>query len=244
MIRTMRLVRFGHLACALVVSTACGSQGGFPARDGGVRDAGEITVCNAQSPDMTFFMSHEGNITGNFGGLAGADQFCQQAATASGSTRTDWVAYLSALDDATFGRVDARDRIGQGPWFNYCGDSIGNLDEIHVDPGLPAALILSEQGLHLDPLNEEASFFLRAHDIATGSDEFGVLVGGTGPDDPPVTCADWTSDSPDDQGFVGHEDWDEQDGRWNAAHPSMGCDEQGFAVFFGNARIYCFATGT
>lgn len=234
----------GLFSAILPFLVACGSAGGFPDRDAGpvpTTDGGTVTDCAQQAPNMTFFFTREGALSGDLGGLAGADRICADAAAASGSTRGNWFAYLSALDDPTFGRVDARDRIGTGPWFNYCGDQIGDLAGIHAN-GIRSTLMRAEDGYRLDAANENASFFDRAHDIFTGSDESGVLVGAAGPDDPPQTCADWTSSSPDDTAWVGHEDHDTASGVWNAAHPTTGCDEASLVETLANGRIYCFST--
>lgn len=238
------------LSCSALI-TACGSAGGFPERDAGPvrdagrRDAGPTVECTSQSPNMTFFFTREGARSGNLGGLAGADQICASAAQASGSTRGGWVAYLSALDDPTFGRIDARDRIGPGPWYNYCGQGIGDLAQIH-NGGISGTLMRAENGYEIDAENPDADLFNRAHDIFTGTDVSGALVGGNGPDDPPQTCADWTSDSPSDTAWVGHEDTDNptNTGAWNDAHPTTGCDETSLAGTLAIGRIYCFSTET
>ncbi len=243
----MRRLYFTISCSALIIS--CGSAGGFPerdagpVRDGGPRDAGQGVDCTSQSPNMTFFFTREGARSGDLGGLAGADQICAAAAAASGSTRGGWVAYLSALDDPTFGRVNAVDRIGPGPWFNYCGEGIGNLSQIH-DRGVPANMMRAEDGFTIDAENPNATLFNRAHDIFTGSDQFGMLVGGNGQDDPPQTCADWTSSSPSDTAWIGHEDTDFSSGFWNDAHPTTGCDEDSLAGTLAIGRIYCFSTDT
>ncbi|MEQ9495791.1 MAG: hypothetical protein RIT81_03010 [Deltaproteobacteria bacterium] len=246
----MRRLLFLLSSSALFV--ACGSAGGFPerdagppGRDAGPRDAGPGVDCSQQSPNMTFFFTREGNRSGDFGGLAGADAICAAAASAAGSTRGGWVAYLSALDDPTFGRIDARDRIGQGPWFNYCGEQIGDGASIH-NAGIRGELMFAEDGYQVDAENPNATLFNRAHDIFTGTDVSGGLVGGNGPDDPPQTCADWTSSAAGDTAWVGHEDTDNptNTGAWNDAHPTTGCDENSLGETLAIGRIYCFSTET
>lgn len=222
---------------------ASGLDAGGSGTGGASQDA-SVQSCVA-SPKMSFFFTREGSGAkgGNLGGLVGADATCQAAATAAGQGARTWRAYLSALNDATYGRVDARDRIGTGPWFNFDGDSIGTHGQIHHESGngIPAKLQKSACGFQVDAENPNATLFNHAHDIFTGSDEFGRLIGGTGPDDPPLTCADWTSSSPSDIAYVGHEDTDFSAGFWNSAHTTVGCDEQSLGDTLAIGRIYCFA---
>ena len=192
---------------------------------------------------MSFFFTEEGTgaAGANLGGLAGADAKCQAAAAAVGAGGRTWRAYLSADNDATYGRVDARDRIGTGPWFNYNGTMIGTLESIHFENGgngIAEAHMFSECGFVID--QQATDLFSRAHDILTGSTEFGTLQGGTGPGDPPRTCEDWTSNDPNGFGWVGHEH-EEVPYFWNNAHPTDGCDQAGLATFLGIGRLYCFA---
>jgi hypothetical protein len=164
-----------------------------------------------------------GAVGGNLGGLDGADAMCQTLAEAVGSTRT-WHAYLSTST------VDARDRIGTGPWENVNGDVIAmDVDALHNDGlsnGDPQH-IFDENGDEV-PANE--------HDILTGSDDDGTLHPGEN------TCQDWTSNDQNDSARVGHSDIPMNfSPSWNNAHDTQGCDQDGIISTGGAGRLYCFA---
>ena len=220
-----------------------------PYADGGA-DAARFGSDAAPSPTMTFFVSSQKNMTGNLGGLVGADARCQSLATAVGSVGKVWHAYLSTST------VNARDRIGTGPWYNALGVMVAaNLTALHARKGDPLVFV-DEHGNMIDgqwtgtPIPNE-------HDILTGSNADGTLAVGK-------TCLDWTSDvGPGDAGTapdggdlhvarVGHTDGfgpmcamtpnpaQMQDvTSWNSAHDNAGCNDT--APRGGAGRIYCFA---
>jgi hypothetical protein len=184
-------------------------------------------------PSMTFFATSAGTGPGggNYGGLAGADARCQAFATSVGAGGRTWRAYLSTAGGGP--TVNARDRIGSGPWFNARGEQIAaDLDALHGN-GIASNLILTELGTEV-PSNE--------HDILTGSMEDGTAwteFPGN-PSAPPPNCFNWTSNDPGAYAYAGHSDWDMRSGAWNAAHETT-CDEAGLMGNAGSGRIYCFA---
>ncbi|MEQ8982088.1 MAG: hypothetical protein RL846_29340, partial [Deltaproteobacteria bacterium] len=129
------------------------------------------------------------------------------------------------------------------PWFNYDGVSIGSHAAIHHEnggTGIPANLQKSECGFEI--VQGPFPLFDIAHDILTGSDSQGRLVGGSDPvNDPPLTCEDWTSNATFRICRVGHEDTDFSSGTWNDAHDTVGCDQASFESTLSIGRIYCFA---
>ncbi len=176
---------------------------------------------------MSFFATSvgSGKDGGNLGGLEGADATCQALADAAGQGACTWRAYLSTSTE------NARDRIGAGPWENFDGDVVADsVEALHTD-GLPNGdpqLVLDETGSEV-PGNE--------HDILTGSMEDGTVLADS-------TCADWTSNSEDDVGQVGHSDIPANPNfspSWNAAHLSQGCTAQNLQNTGGSGRLYCFA---
>jgi hypothetical protein len=175
---------------------------------------------------MTFFVTSTGNGAsgGNLGGLSGADAKCQNLATNAGAGSRTWHAYLST--DTPL--VNARDRIGTGPWANQAGVMVAsNLTTLHN--GVAGALILDELGqvVPQDPLD---------HDILTGSTSDGNLLAGK-------TCNNWTDSTDASGGQVGHADLtvDEfGDESWNSQHDPQ-CDQASLASTAGTGRIYCFA---
>jgi flagellar hook capping protein FlgD len=185
----------------------------------------------APDPRFSFFVTSVGNGAsgGDFGGLAGADAFCTNLATAAGAGGRTWRAYLSTYDENFGLAVAARTRIGPGPWYNFAGQLIAlNIDALHAN-GLAASLALDEHGATV-PAN--------AHDILTGTDSQGYLATYS------ATCFNWTSSADDVYGFVGHADGNgvgqEVPASWNAAHLTS-CDQAGMAAVLGQGRLYCFS---
>lgn len=240
----MTMARISSAALCLGL-LACGSSSDDPV-DGGVPvDTGSVQECSPD-PATTFFVTEQGSLSGDLGGLAGADARCASIAVAAGITGKTWVAYLSAENDATFGRVDAKDRIGAGPWVNSAGTSIGTNAEIHAG-AIPRADILTECGRRVVYEASNPTGDRGAHDIFTGSTAEGQLERLVNPstglrDGPAATCGDWTSSSPDDAAMVGHSDHQTADDTWNFAHYTLGCHEAGLRMTAANGRIYCFAT--
>ncbi len=208
-------------------------------------DAGPPPTCGTPAnAAMSFFVTEQGNLSGNFGGLGGADARCTTMAVAAGVAGKTWRAYLSAENDATFGRVDAKDRIGDGPFTNYAGTSIGTNTSIHAD-GIVSTLILTECGRTVVFNADDREGDPGAHDIFTGSKPDGTLdrlPDSNGlPNGPGATCRDWTSASPDDKAMIGHSDWNGPDDGWNFGHYTIGCSEDTLRPTGANGRIYCFA---
>ncbi|MBT5767534.1 MAG: hypothetical protein HOI58_11860 [Kordiimonadaceae bacterium] len=190
------------------------------------------TSAMAQDTSMSFFITSKGSGDGgNLGGLAGADMICKSLATAAGQGDKDWKAYLSTNGD---GGVNARDRIGQGPWYNAKGVMVAHdIDDLHSDNNkLSKENSLSEMGMMINGRGDSPN----QHDILTGSDLMGMMCENT--------CSNWTSSAEDGSVNVGHHD--RQGGgvnptSWNFAHPSRGCSQQNLIATGGNGYFYCFA---
>jgi hypothetical protein len=201
---------------------------------------GFCASANAQQANMTFFITSAGPGKGaDLGGLAGADAHCQALAQAAGAGNKTWRAYLSAERDPSSGsRVDARSRIGAGPWFNAKGELLANsLTELHARKG-DSTVFVNERG---EPINGQwvGSPAPVQHDIMTGSNADGTLMTG-------FTCGDWTSDSTTTVAQVGHSDGfgtnrdtSGSNSSWNSAHANQNCSNT--APRGGAGRIYCFA---
>ncbi|HRK19808.1 MAG TPA: hypothetical protein PK970_12680 [Hyphomicrobiaceae bacterium] len=193
-----------------------------------------------QASTMTFFVTSAGKGDGaNLGGLDGADAHCAALAKAAGAAATDWKAYLSTTLPGGDAGVNARDRIGKGPWKNVKGDTIAaNVDELHSDKAnLTKQTILTEKGEVVsgrgDPVN--------MHDILTGTDPNGMYSTAGGD----TTCKNWTSNN-EGSAIVGHHDRiglkDTRHMRsWNSAHGSAGCSQDALKRTGGAGMFYCFA---
>ncbi|MDH3232999.1 MAG: hypothetical protein OEQ29_05700 [Alphaproteobacteria bacterium] len=200
--------------------------------------AGTDTVL-AQDTSMSFFITSAGPGKGaDLGGLAGADRHCQALAAAAGAGGKTWRAYLSA--DASGGgkAVNARDRIGRGPWHNAKGVEIArNLADLHnaATNKINKQTGLTEKGAPVNGRGDSPNM----HDILTGSNARGMLVAGK-------TCANWTSGDAGGSAFVGHHDRiglrdDAPSKSWNSSHPSRGCGQDNLRGTGGNGLFYCFA---
>lgn len=188
----------------------------------------------------SFFVTSATSVTGNLGGLAGADATCLRLAAAAGHGGTNWRAYLSVERDAANNNqpTHARDRIGTGPWHNANRVLIANnLAELHSRTG-DATLFVNEQGL---PVNGQwtGSPAPIEHDIMTGSLADGTVAAG-------LTCGDWLSSSASAVGQVGHSDGLGPNqstagalSSWNSAHANQNCSNT--APRGGAGRFYCFA---
>jgi hypothetical protein len=197
------------------------------------------TLAAAQDkPAMSFFITSAGPGAGaNLGGLAGADAHCQKLAAAAGAGNRTWRAYLSLQARDGQPAVNARDRIGKGPWFNAKGEKIAeNLDELHSDTNnLTKQTQLTEKG---DIVNGRGDTPNR-HDILTGSQPDGTAF----PPGEDRTCGNWTGDAAG-SAQVGHHD--RQGGgqnptSWNSAHASRGCSQESLRGTGGDGLFYCFA---
>jgi hypothetical protein len=192
---------------------------------------------SAQQNQMSFFVTSAGPGNGaNLGGLAGADKHCQTLATAAGAGNRTWRAYLSAAAAAGQPAVNARDRIGKGPWMNVKGVVVAkSVEDLHsAMNNLNKETALTEKGTTVNGVGDKPN----QHDILTGSQADGTLQMG----DPP--CGNWTSAETTGAANVGHVD--RQGGgaaatSWNAAHPSRGCSQQNLVATGGNGYFYCFA---
>ena len=219
-----------------------------PAGDAGVPTGGDDSLDDGT---MTFFVTSRGGDDGaNFGGLDGADAFCTELATAASPdfARRTWHAYLSTTD------VDARDRIGAGPWRNQAGVVIANsVTQLHdqlVGGTLDQTWPVNDFTVPLDETG--AQLAQNVHDILTGSDLDGTLE--LDANGNPLTCSDWTSNSNTELAQNGHTNragLAGQDPSWNSVHqvgcaPSMGGNFESGTVTQGGGRgsIYCFAVIT
>jgi hypothetical protein len=187
---------------------------------------------------MSFFITSVGSGDGaNLGGLAGADAHCATLASAAGSRGKTWVAYLSAHETANSPRVNARERIGFGPWYNAANVEVAStLNNLHSDyMQLGKGNSLTENG---DTVNGRGDT-PNQHDILTGSSLSGRLID----DGSNHTCNNWTSNG-EGSAQVGH--FDRTGGganptSWNNAHGSRGCGQADLVATGGAGYFYCFA---
>lgn len=178
---------------------------------------------------MSFFITSTGPGDGaNLGGLDGADAHCSALAEAAGVAGKSWSAYLSADS------VNARDRIGQGPWVNYSGVTVAtDLDNLHdaTANALSKENSISESGAPINGRGDKPNM----HDILTGSDSAGMSTGDN--------CSNWTSNG-DGSATVGHHDrtgGGSDPTSWVASHGSKGCSQKALQGTGGNGLFYCFA---
>jgi hypothetical protein len=220
---------------------------------GAAAAAGLATAQNARpDPKMSFFITSVGSGKGgDLGGLAGADAHCESLAKAVGAGGKGWKAYLSATPN-----INARDRIGKGPWYNFKGVQVASsVDDLHSDNNkLSKENSLTEKGTVVNGRGDTPNM----HDIMTGSTADGRLAppmpvpppanapAGTAPGPAPqnMTCNNWTSSGPN-MTPVGHHD--RQGGgaaatSWNAAHNSRSCSQPDLVATGGAGLYYCFAT--
>jgi hypothetical protein len=194
----------------------------------------------ALAEDMSFFVTSAGSGKGgDLGGLAGADAHCGALAAAAGSKLTNWKAYLSTTAPGGEAGVNARDRIGAGPWYNAKGVLIAaNVDELHSpNSHLDKQTALTEKGEVVNGGGDKPN----EHDMLTGSDPQGMYSTAGGD----TTCKNWTS-SGEGSAIVGHHDLRGlKDTRhmksWNSAHGSRGCSQENLVSTGGAGRFYCFA---
>ena len=192
----------------------------------------------AEQASMNFFITSTGPGNGaDLGGLDGADAHCQALAEAAGSTGRTWHAYLSATASDGNAAVNARDRIGAGPWQNSRGVVVAqNVDNLHSDDNnLTKETVLTEQGAQVNGRGDDPNM----HDILTGSQLDGTAA--SGEDD--TTCANWTSQG-EGSALVGHHDrtgGGPNPTSWNSAHGSRGCGQADLQGTGGNGLYYCFA---
>ena len=201
---------------------------------------GDSGPTSPSAPALTFFVTSVTSVTGNLGGLAGADATCQRLALPVGEGQRTWHAYLSVERNPanTSQPINARDRIGSGPWYNANLQLVANnVAELHARSG-DAALFVDERGRRING-QWTGSPAPVEHDILTGSNPDGTVLAG-------MTCSDWTSDSASVAGQVGHSDGMGPNqstagslASWNSAHANQNCANT--APRGGAGRIYCFA---
>lgn len=193
---------------------------------------------------MTFFVTSVGGGKGaNLGGLAGADAHCQKLAEAAGAGGKIWRAYLSAAAADGKPAVNARDRIGAGPWHNFRGAAIArDLAHLHgdtVEVARTGNLItknnaLTEKGDLVNGVGDKPNM----HDVLTGTQPDGRAY----TDGADHTCKNWTSDG-EGTAQVGHHDRNGGGISWNSTHPSRGCSQENLVGTGGAGLFYCFSPG-
>ena len=203
----------------------------------------QATPAQPQQPQqpMGFFITSAGKGDGaNLGGLAGADEHCQTLARAAGGGSRTWHAYLSTASAAGQPAINARDRIGNGPWYNAKGALIAwNVADLHGDiqrdrNSINKEFALNEKGLPVNGRGDTPN----QHDILTGSDSHGRALLGAAAN---TTCSNWTSNSTG-MTFVGHHDRSGGgNSSWNAAHASRSCSQADLVATGGAGLMYCFA---
>jgi hypothetical protein len=188
---------------------------------------------------MSFFITSEGSADGaNLGGLDGADGHCATLATDAGSGKAEWRAYLSTQARDGASAVNARDRIGDGPWFNARGVQVAeDVADLHSDNNkLNKENSLTEYAETVNGRGDTPNM----HDILTGSRKDGTAFD----DDADHTCGNWTSSSGEGSAEVGHHDREgggHDPTSWNSAHGSRGCGQSDLEATGGYGLFYCFA---
>ena len=221
-----------RLACGVVAAIAV-----LVAGCTGMAQTSSSGPVRMSSSGMTFFITGTGSGKGaDYGGLAGADKHCQTLAAAAGAGDKTWRAYLSTQGP---GAVNARDRIGKGPWRNAKGVVVANnVAELHGTNNLGKQTSLTEKGEVVNGRGDTPN----RHDILTGSQRDGTAYSGT--DD--MTCGNWTK-SGDGGAMAGHHD---KDGinpdpvanvSWNSSHKTAGCSDAALAKTGSAGYLYCFA---
>jgi hypothetical protein len=198
-------------------------------------------TAHAQQADMSFFITSAGpGKGGDLGGLAGADAHCQALAQAVGAGNKTWRAYLSSNQALQGGAVNARDRIGNGPWKNAKGEVIAtSVADLHsANNKIGRSTAYNEKGELIKMRGDTPNM----HDILTGSD----MEGRAFPGNLNLTCNNWTS-STFGSAMLGHVDREgnppptQYNTSWNAAHMSRSCSQPDLVATGGNGLFYCFA---
>ena len=200
---------------------------------------GLTAAAEAQQAAMSFFVTSAGKGNGaDLGGLEGADAHCLALAKAAGSTNTNWHAYLSTALPGGEAGVNARDRIGKGPWVNAKGVVVAkSVGDLHSDSNnINKQTALTEKGETVSGRGDAVN----THDILTGSDPQGLYSTAGGD----TTCGNWTK-SGDGSAIVGHHDRTGlKDTRhmnsWNSSHGSRGCGQDALKATGGAGLLYCF----
>ncbi len=205
------------------------------------------TGASAPKPPFTFFVTSVGSGKGaDLGGLEGADAHCQKLAVAVGAGDKVWHAYLSTQTQGSKPAVNARDRIGNGPWYNVQGALVAR-DVAHLHGDRPEEARIGNALNWVTAITEKGESVKRTgdtpnqHDILTGSQPDGRAFGADVGD---RTCKNYTSSAEDGSVQLGHFD---RTGRvptalsWNSAHPSRGCSQEKLISTGGAGYLYCFA---
>ena len=197
----------------------------------------------AQQQPMSFFVTSVGLGNGaNLGGLAGADRHCQALATAAGGGAKTWHAYLSTSASGGQAAVNARDRIGSGPWYSAKGARVAqNVGDLHGDTIEQARLgnninkttAISEKGEPIKGVGDTPN----QHDILTGSQTDGRAF----TDGADHTCGNWTSGAAGTAQLGHHDRTGGGNTSWNSTHPSRGCSQENLVATGGAGLLYCFA---
>ena len=207
--------------------------------------AGVLDACNsmpAGKAGMSFFVTSAGPGNGaDLGGLAGADAHCQKLAASAGAGDRQWRGYLSTGWTSTTPVVNARDRIGKGPWLNAKRELIArDVEQLHGANNITKQTALSEKGGVINGPGDTPNM----HDILTGSRPDGTAFS-SAPGMPDMTCGEWKK-SGDGSAMTGHHNRTGLSGdpwatSWNSSHNSVGCSQAALARTGGNGLFYCFA---
>ena len=213
---------------------------GFPTTSIAVLAFGLALAGWASAADISFFITSSGSGKGaDFGGLAGADRHCQTLAAAAGAGGHTWHAYLSTSATAGTPAINARDRIGKGPWKNAKGVVVANnLAELHGTNHLDKETALTEKGDIVNASGDTPN----KHDILTGSQPDGTAY----PAGEDKTCGNWTKSGDDGSAIVGHHNRTGTNAppastSWNSSHATRGCSDAGLRSTGGAGLLYCFA---
>jgi hypothetical protein len=226
------------VALSIVTATAAGCRQVQPApQTKGSEPVPQSREMGGAKSVMTFFVTSRGpGKGGDLGGLSGADAHCQALAQAEGAGDHTWRAYLSTSARDGQPAINARDRIGKGPWYNAEGLLVAaTLDELHGDTNrINKETAVTER---LDPVNGVGDD-PNVHDILTGSHPDGTAYAA----DEDLSCRNWTSGN-DGRAQVGHHDRRGRDGgvnSWNSVHASRGCGQPDLQATGGAGLFYCF----
>ncbi|MBI3128200.1 MAG: hypothetical protein HYZ11_11395 [Candidatus Tectomicrobia bacterium] len=228
MVRRTRLILLGAAIASFLWGGSAQAQQSAPPRT------------PPQFPNMTFFISSTSGPDGaNFGGIEGADRHCQALAAKAGAGKKTWRAYLSTQAAGGKPAVNARDRIGKGPWVNTEGVQVAaNVDELHSNNNkINVEIGRSENGRRIPG----RLFVVNQHDVLTGS----TVDGRAFPPEKDLTCGNWTKNG-EGAAMVGHHDRmglrdDAPSKSWNSSHPSRGCGLAALKSSGGAGLLYCFA---
>jgi hypothetical protein len=233
-------LKHAALAAALLVAAL------QPAAAQNAQPAPQPSTARSLDPakPLGFFVTSEGvGKGGNLGGLAGADAHCQKLATAAGAGNRTWHAYLSSQAADGKPAVNARDRIGQGPWYNTRGAVVARdvahlhgdtLEAARLGNNLTRATVFTEKNEPVKGFGDKPN----EHDIITGSTPDGRAFA----DAADHTCRNYTSSAADASTQLGH--FDRTGGgntSWNSAHASRGCGQENLVSTGGAGLLYCFA---